>query len=321
VTSEGSPGQQGESTANTLLVRGEDSVRASETVQAEVITYPQQLLNLARKLIDDGQFSIAAVVCHMACEIATERVLSPSFTKKGCQDLKEPVLALFSGYSLSNSRLRELYTALTGDEIQKQSFWEEFLELAKRRNSIVHGQLIIAKEDAEKSLKVAHDFIAYLKASEDQRDITTPLYDTDFYAWTQAQAAALRAKDFASLDLEHVAEELESVGMDEKHAITRQLQRLLHHLLKWQYQPTHRTRSWQVSIDQARDRIGDVIERSHSLQTYPAQRLALAYGRARRDAITVTRMPASTFPEVCPWPLADVLTEGWLPPEGEENRP
>jgi hypothetical protein len=143
--------------------------------------------------------------------------------------------------------------------------------------------------------------------------MTTPDYDTDFYAWTQQQAQALRAKEWAALDLAHVAEELESVGMDEKHAITQQLQRLLHHLLKWQYQPTHRTRSWRVSIDQARDRIDDVIERSHSLQTYPAQRLALAYRRARRDAITVTGLLPATFPEACPWTVEQVLDEAFLP--------
>jgi hypothetical protein len=28
--------------------------------------------------------------------------------------------------------------------------------------------------------------------------MTTPDYDTDFYAWTQAQAAAIRAKDVAA---------------------------------------------------------------------------------------------------------------------------
>jgi len=37
-------------------------------------------------------------------------------------------------------------------------------------------------------------------------------YDTDFYAWTQAQADALRAKDWAALDLEHLAEEIDSMG-------------------------------------------------------------------------------------------------------------
>jgi hypothetical protein len=143
--------------------------------------------------------------------------------------------------------------------------------------------------------------------------MTTPDYVTDFYAWTQAQAAALRDRKWDTLDLAHLAEEIESVGMDEQHAITRQLQRLLHHLLKWQYQPTHRTRSWQVSMAQARDRIGDVLERSHSLQPYPAQRLALAYRRARRDAITVTGLPPATFPEACPWTIDQVLDEDFWP--------
>src|SRR5882724_9598585 len=106
--------------------------------------------------------------------------------------------------------------------------------------------------------------------------MTTPDYDTDFYAWTQQQAAALQDR-------------------------------------KWQYQPTHRTRSWQVSIAQARDRISDVLERSHSLRDYPAQRLALAYRRARRDAITVTGLPPATFPEACPWPIAQVLDEDFWP--------
>jgi hypothetical protein len=36
-------------------------------------------------------------------------------------------------------------------------------------------------------------------------------YDTDFYAWTQAQAAAIRAKEVAALDIEHLAEEVEDL--------------------------------------------------------------------------------------------------------------
>jgi hypothetical protein len=145
--------------------------------------------------------------------------------------------------------------------------------------------------------------------------MTTPDYDTDFYAWTQAQAAAIRAKDLARLDIAHLAEEIESLGITDEHAITRQLQRLLAHLLKWQYQPTHRTRSWRRSIDQARDAIADRIARSPSLRDFPAQRLALAYRRARRDARTDTGFPLAMFPETCSWALADVLTDDWWPPE------
>jgi hypothetical protein len=42
--------------------------------------------------------------------------------------------------------------------------------------------------------------------------MTTPDYDTDFYAWTQQQAAALRAKDWAAVDIEHLAEEVDDLG-------------------------------------------------------------------------------------------------------------
>ena len=56
---------------------------------------------------------------------------------------------------------------------------------------------------------------------------TSPLYETDFYTWTQIQAQALRAKDWAVLDVEHLAEEIESLGRSERFAIERQMERLL----------------------------------------------------------------------------------------------
>jgi Domain of unknown function DUF29 len=69
--------------------------------------------------------------------------------------------------------------------------------------------------------------------------MTIPDYDTDFYTWTQTQAAALRAKNWAALDLEHLAEEIESLGRSERYAIESQLERLLLHLLKWCYDPAN----------------------------------------------------------------------------------
>jgi hypothetical protein len=140
-------------------------------------------------------------------------------------------------------------------------------------------------------------------------------YDTDFYAWTQAQAKILRGGDWNLLDPTHLAEEIESLGIADEHAITRQLQRLLLHLLKWRYQPTHRTPSWRRTIRQARDTIADRLDRSPSLRDYPAQRLPLVYRRARRDATDETGLPLTTFPEACPWSIAQVLAEDFWPEE------
>ena len=137
-------------------------------------------------------------------------------------------------------------------------------------------------------------------------------YDTDFYGWTQAQAAAIRAKDLARLDIEHLAEEIESLGRSERFAIESHLQNLLTHLLKWRYDPaTEPRRGWRITIRNARL---DIAKRAvGSLQDYPAQYLVTAYRHACEDAADATDLPLATFPEVCPWPVAQVLEEHFWP--------
>lgn len=45
------------------------------------------------------------------------------------------------------------------------------------------------------------------------------LYDTDFYAWVQDQAALLAARRFEELDLPHLVEELQLMGNSERGAL------------------------------------------------------------------------------------------------------
>jgi Domain of unknown function DUF29 len=146
--------------------------------------------------------------------------------------------------------------------------------------------------------------------------MSDPLYDTDFYTWNQTQAAAVRAKDWAALDIENIAEEIESLGRSDRRAITHQLERLLLHLLKWVYQAQERARrgrSWRGSIRQARQAIADLIEESPSLRDLPAERLARAYIRARAQAMEQTGLPLSTFPETCPWSPDQLQDEDFFP--------
>jgi hypothetical protein len=144
--------------------------------------------------------------------------------------------------------------------------------------------------------------------------MTTPNYDTDFYAWTQAQAAAIRAKDMAALDIEHLAEEVEDLGRAVRKGIGSQLERLLLHLLKWQYDPaTDPRRLWRVTIRHARREIAEELAENRSLHGYPAARLATAYRHARQDAVDETDLPQATFPEACPWTIAQVLDADFWP--------
>lgn len=146
--------------------------------------------------------------------------------------------------------------------------------------------------------------------------MTTPDYDTDFYAWTQAQAAALRAKDWSALDIEHMAEEIEDLGRSTRYAIESQLERLLLHLLKWRYDPAQDPRRlWQLSIRHARREIAKLAGDNPTLRDHPAQYLATAYRHAREDAVDETGLPPATFPEACPWGPEQLLEPNFLPEE------
>ena len=133
-------------------------------------------------------------------------------------------------------------------------------------------------------------------------------YDADFYAWTQAQAGALRAKDWKALDLEHLAEEIESLGVSDRRTIRSHLRILLMHRLKWTYQPDKRSESWRSSMYTARIFIEETVQDSPSLRGFLPEALAWAYVRARQDAADETGLPLTTFPEICPWSL-DQLQE------------
>src|SRR5437867_1293766 len=76
-------------------------------------------------------------------------------------------------------------------------------------------------------------------AREDERDkessmgTNAELYDHDFYAWVQAQAALLKARQFDALDLDNLIEEVESIARQERHLLWHRFRTLLTHLVAW----------------------------------------------------------------------------------------
>jgi ribosomal protein L29 len=138
-------------------------------------------------------------------------------------------------------------------------------------------------------------------------------YETDFYRWTQTQATALRVKDFAALDVDNLAEEIESLGRSDRRAIVSHLEGLLLHLLKWREQPQTRGPSWRSTIRHARREIAKLLAESPSLHDYPARQIIAAYRHARQDAADETGHPLATFPEACPWVPEQILDADFWP--------
>lgn len=77
------------------------------------------------------------------------------------------------------------------------------------------------------------------------------LYEADYALWLQEQVAHLRAGRLFALDVENVAEELESLMKSERRELRSRLEVLILHLLKWDHQPDQRSivgdRAWPSS--------------------------------------------------------------------------
>ena len=141
------------------------------------------------------------------------------------------------------------------------------------------------------------------------------LYDQDFYAWTQEQAALLREGVLHDLDVTNLAEEIESLGKSDRRALGSHLRNLVMHLLKWHAQPggRHTGPSWRQSIRNARAEIAVIVEDSPSLRREVSGLLVRWYPLARLDAADETGLPLATLPEACPWTAAQVLDDAFWP--------
>jgi hypothetical protein len=139
------------------------------------------------------------------------------------------------------------------------------------------------------------------------------MYDQDFYAWAITNAELLRQGRFSEIDIEHVAEELESMGKSERRALISRLAVLLVRLLKWKFQPGLRGASWEITILKQRDSLEDLLQESPSLRHELDKTIAKAYDRARRYAAKETGLPLATFPDPCPFATEQVLDSEFWP--------
>jgi len=138
-------------------------------------------------------------------------------------------------------------------------------------------------------------------------------YDEDFYAWTQEQARLLRSGDVRSIDIENVAEEIESMGRSDRRELESRLTVLLAHLLKWQFQPAQRSTSWQRIILEQRRRIAKLLQESPSLAELRDKALVGAYSDAREDAALEAGLAIEALPQTCPYAIDQVLNRAFLP--------
>jgi hypothetical protein len=138
-------------------------------------------------------------------------------------------------------------------------------------------------------------------------------YDADILLWSERQSELLRRRatgewvNDAELDWPNIAEEIESVGREQLHAVRSLLRQAIIHRLK--------VMAWPQSSPVAGWQDEELQFRQDAFDRYtPAMRQRLDLARIYRRALQrvpkqIDGLTPRPLPDVCPWKLDDLLSD------------
>lgn len=142
------------------------------------------------------------------------------------------------------------------------------------------------------------------------------LYEKDYYLWLETTVAQLQCNNMEAVDLEHLIEELESLGKREKRTISSYLMRLCEHLLKIQYWDAERERclrGWNTEITNFRIEIAEELDSSPSLKLFLEENFVKQYRNGRKLFLKASELDEGLIPDFPEFTLEEALDENWLP--------
>lgn len=140
-----------------------------------------------------------------------------------------------------------------------------------------------------------------------------PKYEEDFYGWTIANISLLKQGKFNEVDMDHIIEEIESLGRSNRRELVSRLGVLIAHLIKWEYQPDLKNKSWKGTIVRQRIDIKDVLEENPSLNSQIDEILVKAYKYALAILEEETPLDLKSIPGKCPYSVIQCLDDEFYP--------
>jgi hypothetical protein len=142
----------------------------------------------------------------------------------------------------------------------------------------------------------------------EQAEVTlSDLYEADETAWLEAMAELIQHDRLQALDYPHLREYLSDMANRDRREVQNRLTTLLMHILKWVYQPDHRTRSWRSTIIEQQSELESAIGRG-VLLNHARTVLPQVYPKAVKRAAAETDLSIKAFPVECPFTLEEILT-------------
>ncbi|MCZ8248362.1 MULTISPECIES: DUF29 domain-containing protein [unclassified Microcystis] len=139
------------------------------------------------------------------------------------------------------------------------------------------------------------------------------LYEIDDSQWLGETVSLLRNHQFQQLDLEHLIEELEDWGKENKNAVASLLEQVIRHLLLLQYwtkEAECNTIHWQEEIYNFWTQLRRKM--TANLRNYLEEELNYIY----EDALGFVKIKTANtmiFLSQCPYSLEQLLDRDWLP--------
>lgn len=153
---------------------------------------------------------------------------------------------------------------------------------------------------------------------------TAQLYDRDFVRWTEEQAQALRLAAGAGsnlpLDWEHLAEEVESLGISYRRELRSRIGLIIEHLLKLEHSPAiEPRRGWTDTVLRERAEVELLVSENPSLREKLAETVRGEFERRKRLTLKLLAQHDEADPAIraaisaTNYTVEQVLGD-WLPP-------
>jgi hypothetical protein len=122
----------------------------------------------------------------------------------------------------------------------------------------------------------------------------------------------LRQGNWAELDRNNVAEEIESLAQGQFNKLGTAIRTVLVEILKWDYAPGTRNRSLILEIELQRIEIEELLSDNPGMRPRIPDAFARAYRRARLGAAKETDLDEVLFPETRAYGFEEIMTRKFV---------
>ncbi|ALF53983.1 hypothetical protein ACX27_15770 [Nostoc piscinale CENA21] len=138
------------------------------------------------------------------------------------------------------------------------------------------------------------------------------LYETDDSVWLEETIKLLKQKQFDQLDVENLIEELISLGKRDLAKVKSLLRQIIIHILLLQYWQTEYERNYRHWLGEIKTFRYDL---NNHLTTNLSNKLQDDLENIYQSAVDFVQVKTSLtiFPEKCPYTLAQLLDDNYLP--------